>query len=182
MRRARRRPPGPPPAAPQQADEYGRDVAAVREFTEQFTALMVRTGLPAMPAKVLACLFASDAGAFTSAELVQRLRVSPASVSKAVAYLEKLQLVTRERDADTRRERYVIDDDVWYRAWSASTKSITLWAGAAEQGADILGAATPAGTRMRDISEFFQLLAEDMTKAAEHRRDTLRLRSAPPPA
>jgi DNA-binding transcriptional ArsR family regulator len=174
VRRARRRPPGPTTEAHQETDEYGRDPATVGEFTAQFTALMIRTGLLPMPAKVFACLFTSDAGAFTSADLVQRLQVSPASVSKAIAYLEKLQLVRRERDPTTRRERYLIDDDVWYQAWSASTRSITLWAGTAEHGADILGPATPAGARLRDTSQFFRLLAKDMTRAAEHRRQTLR--------
>ncbi|GLY66608.1 MarR family transcriptional regulator [Amycolatopsis taiwanensis] len=172
LRRARRRAPAPGPGAPQDPDEYGRDAATVGEFTERFTALMVRTGLPPMPSRVLACLFTSDGGAFTAAELVQRLRVSPASISKAIAYLEQLELVRRERDTQGRRERYLIDDDVWYRAWSASTKSITMWADTAKHGADILGTATPAGARLRNTGQFFQLLAEDMTRAAEHRRRT----------
>nr|WP_308250225.1 MarR family transcriptional regulator [Sphaerisporangium fuscum] len=176
-RRARRRAPtaaAPTPAA----DGYGRDVHAVCDFEEQFTAMMVRTGLPPMAARVLACLFTADSGDSTAAELVQRLAVSPASVSKAIAYLEKLELVTRKRDPERRRERYLIDDDVWYRAWSASTRSITMWARTAERGAGVLGAATPAGARLQRTGRFFQLLAEDMARAAEHRRQTLGTPSA----
>jgi predicted transcriptional regulator len=171
-RRARRRIPGPAPLTPPDADSYGRDLETARGFAEEFTAMMVQTGLPPMPARVLACLFTSDTGCFTAAELVHRLRVSPASISKAIAYLEKLELVRRERDTGHRRERYLVDDDVWYRAWTASTRSITMWAETAQHGADLLGTTTPAGARLRRTSQFFRLLAGDMATAAEHRRQT----------
>lgn len=172
-RRARRRPPSQHPVTHGGAgDAYGRDPESVREFEERFTAMMVLTGLPAMPARVLTCLFLSDSGSFTAAELVERLRVSPASISKAVGYLESLGLVRRERD-NRRRERYLIDDDVWYRAWSSSNRSLAMWADAARQGADVLGPATPAGARLRTTSQFFDFVGQDMVKAAEHWRQTL---------
>jgi predicted transcriptional regulator len=117
----RRRAPSQRQATHATGDTYGRDSESVREFAERFTEIMVRTGLTAMPAKVLTCLFLSDNGSFTAAELVERLWVSPASISKAVGYLEPLGLVRRERD-DRRRERYIIDGDVWHRAWSASNR------------------------------------------------------------
>ncbi|GAA2914172.1 hypothetical protein GCM10020221_07340 [Streptomyces thioluteus] len=47
---------------------------------------------------MLGCLSITDSGSLTSADLVRRLRVSPASVSKAIAYLEGQDLVRRERD------------------------------------------------------------------------------------
>jgi DNA-binding transcriptional ArsR family regulator len=170
-RRARRRKPAPTPAEPIAADPlYGRDPEAVRAFEDRFMAIMVQTGLPPMMAKVLVYLFTSDTGGLTAAELVQRLHVSPASISKAVGYLERLGLVRREREGRRRRERYIVHDDVWYRAWSASARSIQLWAGTAQEGAGVLGAATPAGARLDMTSRFFQLLGRDMAKAAEHRR------------
>ncbi|MFF2775960.1 MarR family transcriptional regulator [Streptomyces sp. NPDC058052] len=58
-----------------------------------------------MMARVLAALFPTDSGSLTSAELVRRLRVSPASVSKAVGYLENQALITRERNLHSRAER-----------------------------------------------------------------------------
>ncbi|SDT24835.1 GbsR/MarR family transcriptional regulator [Microlunatus soli] len=179
-RRARRTGTGGSAARRPEAAAYGRDPAAVGDFTEEFTALMIRTGLPPMSAKVFGCLFTSDDGAFTAAELTERLRVSPASISKAVGYLEQLELITRDRHSGTRRERYVIEDDAWYRTWLASTRSIMLWATAADEGTAILGASTPAGARLRRTSDFFRLLAEDMTNAAEQRRELLQ-RSTPDP-
>nr|WP_328816886.1 helix-turn-helix domain-containing protein [Nonomuraea cypriaca] len=127
-------------------------------------------GWPPMAAKVLICLLTSDSGDMTVAELVERLRVSPASISKAVGALDQLELVKRERD--NRRERYRIDDDVWYQAWLVGTRSMMLWADSVREGVEVLGAGTPAGTRLRTASRFFQLLSSDMAQAAEHYRQT----------
>jgi DNA-binding CsgD family transcriptional regulator len=100
---------------------HGRDAEAVREYEETFTTLLMPQGLPKMTARVLTCLFTTDAGSLTASELVQRLQVSPASVSKAIAFLESQGLVRRERD-ERRRERYVVDDDVWYQSTIASAR------------------------------------------------------------
>jgi DNA-binding transcriptional ArsR family regulator len=168
--RARRRAARSSPPAPTSVDAYGRDPAAVRDFQDRFVALMMVTGLPRMTARVLACLYTTDAGRLTAAELVERLRVSPASVSAAIAALEQQQLVRRERDPRGRRDRYVIDDDVWFRAWIASARMNTVLAEAAREGARILGRRTPAGARMHDTGRFFQHVGVDMIRAAEHWR------------
>lgn len=170
-RRARRRPPAPP-----EQDPGDRDRAEVADLVARFTALMVHTGLPRMAARVLTCLVVTDAGALTAAELARRLRVSPASVSKAVAYLENLDVVRRER-APGRRERYLIDDDVWLRAWLTNARTHARWAETAARGAEILGPDTPAGERLRRTSAFFGGLSEDMS-AGPAEADTLTLLAA----
>jgi hypothetical protein len=165
-RRARRRKSALSTQLSATVDAYGRDPEAVRNFVEQFANLMIQTGVPRMPARVLTCLFATDSGTLTAAELVQYLQVSPASISKAIGYLEGLELVRRERDPSGRRERYIIDDDVWLRSWRTSAQTHTMWADAAQQGAKLLGTATPAGARLGDMGQFFAQLAEDMTGGA----------------
>lgn len=162
-RRAQRGKPASSPELPAAVGAYGRDPEAVRAFVEQFATLMAQTGLSRMAARVLTCLFTTDSGTLTAAELVQRLRVSPASVSKAIGYLEELELVRRERDPQGRRERYLVDDDVWLRAWMASARKNAIWADAVQQGVDILGTATPAGARLGDMGRFFARLSDDMT-------------------
>ncbi|WP_285777342.1 helix-turn-helix domain-containing protein [Microtetraspora sp. NBRC 13810] len=166
--RARRRP-SPPLSAPAAADTGGRDPRAVREYEDRLTAVM--SGMPPMAARVLVCLFTSDAGDMTVADLVERLRVSPASISKGVGWLEQVGLVKRERDS--RRERYLIDEEVWYRAWLVGTRSMALWADAVREGVDVLGVQTPAGHRLHTASRFFRLLSDDMAAAAEHYRQTV---------
>ncbi|XXY46062.1 MarR family transcriptional regulator [Sorangium sp. So ce269] len=159
--RARRRPRAAPPERQAAAGADGRDPEAVRGFVEQFAAMMVQTGLQRMAARVLAALFTTDAGALTAADLVERLRVSPASVSKAIGYLQGLELVRRER-GPRRGERYVIDDDFWIRAWMTSARANAMWADAARQGAEIFGAVTPAGARLEHMRRFFARLSDDM--------------------
>ncbi|WTL22863.1 helix-turn-helix domain-containing protein [Streptomyces sp. NBC_01506] len=114
-----------------------------------------------MASRVLARLFLADSGALTAADLVRRLRVSPASVSKAVGYLENLEMVRRER-GPRRRERYVVDDDVWVRAWTRDTRSTANWAETARQGAGLVGESTPAGVRLDRMSQFFATLHDEM--------------------
>ncbi|MDG4825851.1 MarR family transcriptional regulator [Asanoa sp. WMMD1127] len=151
-RRARRRPPAGPPAT----------TAADRQaFVEEFAVILAAAGMPRMVARVLSCLYTSDDGALTAAELVERLRVSPAAVSKAVGYLAGLDLVRRERAG--RRDRYVVDDDVWLRAWEGSARTHLVWAEAAERGAGVFGRDTAAGARLADLAGFFGRLGDDMS-------------------
>ncbi|MEV0235661.1 helix-turn-helix domain-containing protein [Nonomuraea sp. NPDC050786] len=153
-RRARRR--GPVQVAEPPADEV------VRGFVDRFATLLSATGLPRMPARVFVCLLTSDAGSLTAAELGRRLQVSPASVSKAVGYLEGMELVGRGPDPGGRRERYFIDDDVWLRAWQADTGAHADLAEAARHGIEIFGAATPAGTRLGQMAQFFARISDLM--------------------
>jgi DNA-binding transcriptional regulator GbsR (MarR family) len=143
------------------SDDHGPVSDAARDFMAEFAALMARTGMPRMAARVMAGLVTSDSGQLAAADLTRDLRVSPASVSKAVGYLESLDLIRRDRDR--RRERYVIDDDVWLRTWMTSARTNALWADAAARGAALLGATTPAGARLAHMGEFFANLSEDMT-------------------
>ncbi|GAA2783712.1 GbsR/MarR family transcriptional regulator [Nonomuraea dietziae] len=166
--RTRRRKPAPAP--PAVTDSHGRDPEAVHELEEQFTAMMVGTGLPRMTARVLTCLYVTDGGSLTAAELVQRLQVSPASISKAVGELEQQELIRRERDPRRRRDRYVIDADAWLRGWMASARQNAMLADIARQGAQVLGATTPAGVRMQDIGHFFEHVGQAMIQAAEEWR------------
>jgi len=145
-RRAHRRKQAVPrgPRTLPQAD--GRDAEAVREYEETLTTYLMQSGLPKMTAGVLTCLYTTDAGSLTAAELVRHLRVSPASVSKAVAFLESQGLIRRERD-ERRRERYIVDDDVWYQSMIATARSNALFAATARQGVTVLGSGSPAAVR-----------------------------------
>jgi DNA-binding transcriptional regulator GbsR (MarR family) len=168
--RARRRPartaePDRPAGA-----AHGRDPGAVEELRARLTAMITQSGLSPMASRVLVHLFTHDSGDLSAAELTSQLRVSPASVSKAVGDLERLELLRRERDPHERRDRYVIDDDVWIRAWLASAQVNLLLAETTRQGADTLGRATPAGARMRGTSEFLEHVTRDMIRAAERWR------------
>ncbi|MDJ0381998.1 helix-turn-helix domain-containing protein [Streptomyces sp. G-G2] len=166
------------PQAPPQA--YGRDAEAVRAYAEVFTTVLMQSGMPSMTARVLGCLITTDAGSLTASELAGRLQVSPASISKAIAFLESQDLVRRERD-EGRRERYVVDNDVWYQSMMASARSTAHLVDTARQGVGVLGPGTPAGARLENIARFLDFVSENITRAAEQARDILHVKPGTSP-
>ncbi|WP_158854334.1 MarR family transcriptional regulator [Saccharothrix deserti] len=157
--RARRR----KPTRPAEPAADGQPTEVVRGFVDRFATLLAATGLPRMTARVFVCLLTADAGGLTAADLVRRLQVSPASVSKSIGYLEAMDLVVRQPDPGGRRERYVIDDAVWLRAWQADTSAHGDIATAAQRGIEIFGADTTAGARLGRMGQFFARLNEQMS-------------------
>lgn len=179
-RRSHRRKPSTPAGRTPPARVQGRDDEAVREYEETFTTLFMGQGLPKMTSRVLTSLFITDAGSLTAAELVERLQVSPASVSKAVTFLESQGLVRRERD-ERRRERYVVDEDLWYQSTIAGAQGIAQVAETARQGVAILGRDTQAAARLENIARFSDFISESMLRAAEQVRDILTTNPETPP-
>jgi DNA-binding transcriptional regulator GbsR (MarR family) len=167
-RPARRRRPTSTTSTPGSRDPGGRDPRIMDEVNAQSAELMVQAGLPHMMARVLAALFTTDSGRLTSAELVRRLQVSPASVSKAVGYLENQELIRRERDPRSRADTYVIDDDVLFRSVMASARNQTRIAIACGTAAEKLGTSTPAGARLENLSQFLRHVVDDMVRSVQH--------------
>ncbi|RZU36425.1 MarR family protein [Streptomyces sp. BK022] len=178
-RRAHRRrsptSPGPEPA-PQ---PHGRDGGAVAEYEETFIAVLMASGLPRMPARVLSCLFVTDTGSLTAAGLARRLQVSPASISKAIAFLESQSLVRRERD-DRRRDHYVVDNDLFYQSTIASARANDRLVETARRGVAVLGPDTPAANRLENVARFLDFISESITRAAEQAREVLHARPDAP--
>ncbi|MGN5376764.1 MarR family transcriptional regulator [Streptomyces sp. MUSC 14] len=158
---------------------YGRDAEAVREYEETFTTVLIASGTPKMMARVMSCICLSDAGSLTASELVQRLQVSPASVSKAVAFLDEQGMIRRERD-DRRRERYIVDDDIWYQSMMASARSTAQLVETAQQGVGVFGPGTPAGTRLENIARFLAYVSESIARAADQAREVLHTKPETP--
>jgi DNA-binding transcriptional regulator GbsR (MarR family) len=158
-----------PESVPQ---SHGRDAEAVAEYEETLTIVLMASGLPKMAARLLTCLFITDAGSLTASQLAQRLQVSPASISKAITFLESQSLVRRERD-ERRRDRYVVDNELFYQATIASARSNDQLVETARQGVAILGAHTPAATRLENVARFLDFISESITRAAEQAREVL---------
>lgn len=176
--RAHRQRPAAPrdPALPPPV--HGRDPAAVAVYEESLTTVLTQSGLPKMMARVLTCLYTTDTGSLTAAELAARLQVSPASISKAIAYLDAQGLVRRDRD-ERRRERYVVDDDIWYQTMMAAVRANAHLVETARQGVGVLGAGTQAGARLENIARFVDFVSESMARAAEQARDILFTKNDP---
>ncbi|MFD7493553.1 helix-turn-helix domain-containing protein [Streptomyces sp. NPDC059832] len=171
-RRAHRRRPASSRGADTALQAHGRDAEAMASYEETLTTTLMGSGLPKMMARVLTCLFTSDAGSLTASDLVQRLQVSPASISKAVAFLESQSLVRRERD-ERRRDRYVVGDELFYQATIASARSNDQLVEAARQGVAVLGPHTPAAIRLENVARFLDFISESIIRAAEQAREVL---------
>ncbi|TDC23102.1 MarR family transcriptional regulator [Streptomyces sp. 8K308] len=179
-RRAHRRRQATPRGPRTPRHDHGRDPEAVAEYEETFATLFMQQGLSKMTARVLAALYTTDAGSLTASELAGRLQVSPASVSKAITFLEGLDLIRRERD-QRRRERYVVDNELWYQSTIVAARSQTQLAEVARQGVAILGPDTPAAVRLENVARFVDFIGESITRAAEQARDILYAHPPTPP-
>ncbi|MFE4966898.1 helix-turn-helix domain-containing protein [Streptomyces sp. NPDC056660] len=171
-RRAHRRRQTAPRGSEAPLPAHGRDPEAVRAYEETLTAVMMASGMTAMPARVMASLTLTDTGSLTASELVERLNVSPASVSKAIAFLESQGLARREQ-GEGRRERYIVDDDIWYQSMMASARSTAQMVEIARQGVGVLVPGTPAATRLENVARFLDFVSESIARAAEQAREVL---------
>ena len=148
-----------------------RDEQAIRPFIERFASVLVEAGVPPMPARVFSALLVTDSGRLTAAELTGLLGASPAAISGAVRYLAQVGMIGREREPGSRREVYLLRNDLWYEISLGRDQLLAHWAGAARDGAEILGPQTPAGQRLADSHDFFVFLQQELPALLERWRD-----------
>ncbi|GAA1924544.1 MarR family transcriptional regulator [Streptantibioticus ferralitis] len=150
--------------------EQQRDEEAVDRFVERFASELVEAGMPRMPSRVFGALLVSAEGALTSAELGERLQVSPAAVSGAVRYLAQVGLISREREPGSRRERYRVHSDQWYETFARRDQYLTRWESTLASGVEAVGRTTPAGERIAETAEFFAFLQGELPAMMERWR------------
>ncbi|WP_435244860.1 GbsR/MarR family transcriptional regulator [Streptomyces sioyaensis] len=155
---------------PDSADDK-RDDEAVSQFVERFASQLVDAGMQRMSARVFVCLLASDSGVLTSAELGERLQVSPAAVSGAIRYLSQVDMVSREREPGSRRDRYRVHSDQWYEALARRDNALTRWEGTLREGVESLGEDSPAGRRIGETLVFFEFLQKELAGLLQRWRE-----------
>lgn len=172
----------PPPPRPDAADLPAADVTgsvgsggSVGSIgsVEEIVELAVRSGMPRTTARVHIDLLMSEDGRRTAAELVRRLRLSPASVSVAVNFLVENGYARRERDPQRRRDVYVIDDDAWYHSILISSRQTLEVAQAAITAAETLGHGNPAAQRLARGGTFLRQVVQDTMTSADRWRTLL---------
>ena len=155
-------------------DEARQDYETrISPFVERFAADLTEAGMQRMAARVFACLLASDDGALTSAELSERLRISPAAVSGAVRYLSQVRMVSRQHSPGSRREIYMLRQDVWFAAMTDREPLLNRWSTTLDAGVASLGEDTPGGRRLQETTEFLRFLQRELRGILErwHARD-----------
>ncbi len=147
-----------------------RDEQAVGPFIERFASVLVEAGVPPMPARVFAALLVTDSGRLTAAELTELLGASPAAISGAVRYLSHVGMIARQREPGSRRDVYLLRNDLWYEMTLGRDQVLAHWASAAQDGAEILGPLTPAGRRLADSYDFFVFVQRELPALLERWR------------
>ena len=140
----------------------GRDGAAVRQFIQRFASLLADSGMPRMPARIFVALLTADTGRLTADELAGLLQVSPAAVSGGVRYLVQVGLVSRETEPRSRRHVYRMPDNVWHEVLRVRDRIMMRWADTMRDGAELLGAATPAGARLAESAMYFDFVSKEL--------------------
>ncbi|QKV72165.1 MarR family transcriptional regulator [Streptomyces harbinensis] len=143
-------------------DQQSRDEEAVAAFVERFAADLIEAGMSRMPARIFACLMASEEGALSSAELARRLRISPAAVSGGVRYLANVHMVSREREPGSRRESYRLHHDIWYTALVKRDSVVQRWAATMRAGAGVVGTDSRAAERLNESAAFMDYLMKEL--------------------
>lgn len=141
--------------------------ATVSQFVERFAAQLVEAGMTRMPARVFAALLSSEQGVMSSAELGEQLKVSPAAVSGAIRYLAQVDMVIREREPGSRRERYRVQGNQWYEALTNRDPMLRRWQATMREGVEHFGLDTPQGRRINETMEFFQFLEQELGSLME---------------
>jgi DNA-binding transcriptional regulator GbsR (MarR family) len=155
-----------------------RDQERVLRFIERFAGGLTDIGLPRMAARIFGALLAHDSGRMTAAELAEQLQVSPAAVSGAVRLLAQVNMVTREREPGTRRDIYVVDDDLWYDVITRRDRGLDRFRSVLTEGVEVLGKDTEAGVRIAETLAFFEFIQDEMplmlARWHEHRAELRR--------
>ena len=133
------------------------------EFVASASSELAAQGFPAMPARVLMALTASDAGRLTSEELTSILGISAGAVSGAIGYLVTLGFVRRAAVSGSRRHLYVLPEATpWYASTLTRPNVYGHTVGVLERGVRSLPEDSPARARVEEMTEFFRFLERRM--------------------
>lgn len=139
-----------------------RDEEQVRRYVERLALVLTQLGIQRMAARVFAALVVTDDSKLTAGEIAEKLQISPAAVSGAVRYLEQVGLIEREREPGARRDHFRVYDDMWFATLRKRDRLIEMWRDIAEEGVDAVGAESPAGKRLAEMSDFLAFLIREM--------------------
>jgi hypothetical protein len=82
--------------------------------------------------------------------------------SAAQRCLSQVGIVGRERQPNSRRDRYTLRDHSWFEMLTRREQLLEQWIISARAGVAALGAKTPAGQRIAESLEFFEFLQGEM--------------------
>jgi DNA-binding transcriptional regulator GbsR (MarR family) len=153
-----------------QADELLADAA-----TE-----LAHNGFPALPARVIMALTATEEGRVTADELAARLRVSPAAISGAVRYLASLGFIRIGTVPGSRRHLYTLPHIPWYTTTLATPGLYRNLIDLLTSAAGGMREESAARLRIEEMVDFFRFFERRMPQLLEEwQRERHAARPAP---
>ncbi|SDB82080.1 MarR family protein [Raineyella antarctica] len=148
-------------------DAGAHDPRAVDMFIERLGAFLETSGMPRIAARAFAAVLIDDDGRMTAAELADRLTVSPAAVSHAMAYLQHVGLTRKERDPGSRRDIHVLVSEDWYMAMVTRRQIFDQMEQLFAEGSAAAGGPnTAAGHRLQVSQEMSRFMTNAILEAA----------------
>ncbi len=145
-------------------------------LVERLAILLADAGMARMPARVFAYALLDDADRYSTSELAEALRVSPAAISAALRDLVQAGLLDRHREPGERTDTYVLrDGDFWTEIFLKREGLLQSFERLAAEGIALLGRDRPGGRRMAETQDFFAFLRTEfptlITRWRAHRRE-----------
>ena len=144
-----------------------------RTFVERMGGVLTSAGLARLPSRIFAALLADPDGRMTAAEIAGALQVSPASVSGAVRYLDGVGMIRREREAGSRRDVFVVDDDAWRDTLLHADRVYAPMIAELDRALDAMPADDPARRRIAISREFMGFVTEEMGAMSQRWQERL---------
>jgi DNA-binding transcriptional regulator GbsR (MarR family) len=145
-------------------------------FVERMGGALTSAGLARLPSRIFAALLADPDGRMTAAELGAALRVSPASVSGAVRYLDGVGMIRREREPGSRRDVFVVDDDAWRDTLLHADRLYAPMIAELDRALSALPDDDPARHRIAISREFMVFVTEEMAAMSRRWQERLAAR------
>lgn len=157
---------------------------AVLRFVERFALLFADSGLPRMPARVMAYVLTANADAHTAMDLARGLRVSPAAISGAVRHLVDAGLLVKERVPGDRADRYgLASGDIWTTLVEQRLPVFDRYEEVFTEGVRSLSQERQGVRRLRETREFFRFFRAELLELHERWSNRARgVTSGPRPA
>lgn len=130
-------------------------------------AELAHNGFPALPARVIMALTASEEGRVTADELAVQLRVSPAAVSGAVRYLGTLGFLRTGTLPGSRRHVYSLPHSPWYTATLARPGVYRNLIALLTSAAGRMEEESAARLRIEEMVDFFRFFERRMPQLLE---------------
>lgn len=133
-------------------------MADASRAAERMAAMLTRSGMQRMAARVLCTILFADQDSITAGEIAERLKVSPGTVSGALKLLEPLGLLERAPVPGSRRDHYRLRDHAWLQLMSSQNHVLDELLAAADEGIAELGETSAAGLRLAEMRDFYRYL------------------------